>query len=640
MYMYVILNVTSYSGSVTDTSGLGYYFTYNSSVLNHDPSYAFAPPSILTTYWIVSSSGFVVLSDERVKTPITGAYDDLSIINALSVRRFRHTDHLRFPGEDGQGLERIGFFAQEVQPVLPTAVITTKGTVPDIQAVCEWTGSNISYMGSNIAVGNTLNLVNQGGDIGGYNVTFVEVGASNIVIDAPEKLNGSNVFVYGHEVNDFLTVNYEPITACSVGAIQRLSQLVEALTARVAALEAKIFSLTTSSGMSSGLKIILNSATATSAPGGANAGRIQNDVGDLCLWSSNLVGICITAGTGNVGVGTTGASYPLTVAGDVSCSGYFRGDGSLLTNLPSSSVTLPQTLANTKPNCHTTYTSTDTGFSFNIGADLQSMNNTNAFIGGFAGSGTNSYTSIIMNSAADLDINIGNCITVTAPNGYIQFNTPLFSMSGISQFYGNTSVSGNLTISGTRTLSGTSTTATLQKIYVGKTSSSLTMDVSGTAAVSGATRVGSLGIAKDASGYALDVSCGVNVSGNVKQSIVSFCYKGNSTATSGAIMRYPSIVYEYGGTNFSVSTGRFTAPVAGVYSFSAGANVAAGNDLSIQIGGNNLGYVTNVSGAAQRMSISGIYSLAINDTAFVYDGGNGNTSDVYCFFAGVLLFAT
>ena len=66
--------------------------------------------SIEATQYIWSHAGFFAASDQRIKTPISGAFDDLSIINALTVRRFRHKDSVRFPGEDGEGLERIGFF--------------------------------------------------------------------------------------------------------------------------------------------------------------------------------------------------------------------------------------------------------------------------------------------------------------------------------------------------------------------------------------------------------------------------------------------------------------------------------------------------------------------------------------------------
>jgi len=72
----------------------------------------------------------------------------------------------------------------------------------------------------------------------------------------------------------------------------------------------------------SSLELILNSATAYGAPGGANAARVQNDVGDLCLWSSNNVGMRISAVSGYVGVGKT-ASYALDVSGSVNATGLY-----------------------------------------------------------------------------------------------------------------------------------------------------------------------------------------------------------------------------------------------------------------------------------------------------------------------------
>jgi len=72
----------------------------------------------------------------------------------------------------------------------------------------------------------------------------------------------------------------------------------------------------------SSLELILNASTAYGAPGGANAARVQNDVGDLCLWSSNNVGMRISAVTGYVGVGKT-ASYALDVSGSVNATGLY-----------------------------------------------------------------------------------------------------------------------------------------------------------------------------------------------------------------------------------------------------------------------------------------------------------------------------
>jgi len=66
--------------------------------------------------------------------------------------------------------------------------------------------------------------------------------------------------------------------------------------------------------MSSGLELILNASTGTPV-GGVNTARVQNDIGDLCLWSSNFAGMRIAAGTGNVSV-----SGALNVTGQLTAS--------------------------------------------------------------------------------------------------------------------------------------------------------------------------------------------------------------------------------------------------------------------------------------------------------------------------------
>lgn len=72
----------------------------------------------------------------------------------------------------------------------------------------------------------------------------------------------------------------------------------------------------------SGLELILNNSTTTGVPGGFNTGRVQNDIGDLCLWSSNLNGIRVTSGNGYVGIGTAATStYALDVSGNARISG-------------------------------------------------------------------------------------------------------------------------------------------------------------------------------------------------------------------------------------------------------------------------------------------------------------------------------
>ena len=193
---------------------------------------------LYVNYSIMTSQYFVAASDSRIKEPIEGAWDDLTLINNLTVRRFAYKDKVRSVGSTN-----VGFFAQEVQRVFPEAVTSNVGVIPDIQQVCNWTGSKIEWSGSNISIGDTLNLVNYDGSNGaelGFNSKVVDVSSGNITIDSPEKLSGSNVFVYGHQVNDFLGIAQDMISASAISAIQQLSQKVDRLEAEINILKSRI----------------------------------------------------------------------------------------------------------------------------------------------------------------------------------------------------------------------------------------------------------------------------------------------------------------------------------------------------------------------------------------------------------------
>lgn len=76
--------------------------------------------------------------------------------------------------------------------------------------------------------------------------------------------------------------------------------------------------------------VIFKNGSARTADGGANTMTIRNDGGDLQLQSQGGLGIRITATNGNVGIGTTIPSQPLTVYAAGSTS-YFRSNNSTFT---------------------------------------------------------------------------------------------------------------------------------------------------------------------------------------------------------------------------------------------------------------------------------------------------------------------
>ena len=132
-------------------------------------------------------------------------------------------------------------FGQDLQKIIPVAVNSNIKEIPDIQIVGVYSSNAISYTGSNIAIGDKLNIIDETSSKYGYNVTVTNVSSSNVTIDTGSNVvAGSNVFIYGHVVNDFLTVNYEPINAITVGAVQQLYGLVMAQQASIESLTSNV----------------------------------------------------------------------------------------------------------------------------------------------------------------------------------------------------------------------------------------------------------------------------------------------------------------------------------------------------------------------------------------------------------------
>ena len=202
--------------------------------------------------YVANGGQYLVYSDERIKNAFEGAWDDLALLNQLTVRRYTFKDPLRYlddyasaGGSNAIGKTRVGFFAQEVQGVIPEAVSFHKEVIPDIQQVCTFSGSNIDYCSSNINVGDTINIVNteyntSNGGLRGFNVQVTAVSGSNITIDNTEKITGSNVYLYGRQVDDFLALDHDSISAVTVGAVQRLYALVQTQQACIASLSSNV----------------------------------------------------------------------------------------------------------------------------------------------------------------------------------------------------------------------------------------------------------------------------------------------------------------------------------------------------------------------------------------------------------------
>lgn len=198
--------------------------------LNNGPSAVTKNITILAENH-VAAVGFVASSDRRIKTGITTSpkEKDLAAIQQLRVAEYGMKDTI------GHGAtRRKGFIAQEVEQIIPQAVSRNVSFIPDIFALA----TNVSYTASAKALTLTLSKPHElkAGerlrlhlDSDRHDLTVARVLSPYAFVvegcaQSPEK-----VFVYGREVNDFRTVDYDLIFTTSVGAIQELAAKVQCL---------------------------------------------------------------------------------------------------------------------------------------------------------------------------------------------------------------------------------------------------------------------------------------------------------------------------------------------------------------------------------------------------------------------------
>jgi hypothetical protein len=187
---------------------------------------AVAPVSIRSDGWISSGKGIMVYSDRRIKRDATPSSTpgDLAAIQQLKVTDYRMVD----PAGDGM-VWRKGFIAQEVEKVIPGAVTRSVEFVPDIFSSASsllWNPGAKTLLVSlgkdhELKVGDRVRLHADGKRLD-LNVSAVPSAREFVVENcdrAPEK-----VLVYGKQVNDFRTVDYDRIFTTSVGALQELKR--------------------------------------------------------------------------------------------------------------------------------------------------------------------------------------------------------------------------------------------------------------------------------------------------------------------------------------------------------------------------------------------------------------------------------
>jgi len=222
------------SGSVTTTtSAYGY-------CVNREHDFAgFAKAEFANPYSVwasdkIAALEFDALSDARIKS-ILGRSDsatDLLTLLGIEITDYRYKDVI---GKGNDTYKKV--IGQQVEKVFPQAVSKHTDVVPDIYRQASIRDGWVA-LATELKRGDRVKLITEKGEEGVHEV--LEVTPDKFRVDF--KHEEDKVFVFGREVKDFLTVDYDAIAMLNVSATQQLKkendEAVKALRTEIAELKA------------------------------------------------------------------------------------------------------------------------------------------------------------------------------------------------------------------------------------------------------------------------------------------------------------------------------------------------------------------------------------------------------------------
>lgn len=188
------------------------------------------PVSIMASGAVVAAR-FYAISDRRVKKNLVVSENStaLGIIKQLELTMYHYKDPFQ-----NHLADNTGFIAQQVEQVFPDAVQLSSGFIPDILSSSDTTmleqGSLVVSLKQphGLVTGNRVRLITLSGEIREEAVIVRDINA--FAIPARGQTAG-RIFVYGKEVNDMRSVDYQQLFSLGIGAIQELSKQADELRA-------------------------------------------------------------------------------------------------------------------------------------------------------------------------------------------------------------------------------------------------------------------------------------------------------------------------------------------------------------------------------------------------------------------------
>ena len=173
--------------------------------------------SIFATHRVVAGE-FNAISDERIKNidGLSNQDQDLATLDKIEVTDY----HMIDPSHGEKPIKKA--IAQQLEKVYPQAVSKSTNCIPDIYKLSECISGSINIE-NELIPGERIRLIFDDSE---EIATVVSADANSIETNLNKT---GKVFVYGREVNDFRTVDYQAISMLNVSATQALLKRIEAL---------------------------------------------------------------------------------------------------------------------------------------------------------------------------------------------------------------------------------------------------------------------------------------------------------------------------------------------------------------------------------------------------------------------------
>ena len=163
----------------------------------------------------IATSEINVFSDQRIKNiqGISNSTNDLALLTEIEVTDYTLKDTIT---NGNASFKKV--IAQQVKEVYPQAVSSTLSSViPDIYQLSEIEGGWI-FLANDLTAGDKVRLIFE------ENEELVAVEEASSIGFRVNTEHTGQVFVYGKEVDDFHTVDYEAIAMLNVSATQELAK--------------------------------------------------------------------------------------------------------------------------------------------------------------------------------------------------------------------------------------------------------------------------------------------------------------------------------------------------------------------------------------------------------------------------------